>query len=54
MFFDTCVNSPGVSSPIKFAIAMNDTSALQGALADCMDNFSPVAYLEILDENNLS
>lgn len=31
---------------------MNDTSALQGALADCMDNFSPVAYLEILDENN--
>jgi hypothetical protein len=33
---------------------MNDTSALQGALTDCMDGFSPVAYLQILDEKEVN
>jgi len=40
----------GISSPIKFAVAMSDTSALKGALMTCMGTFAPVAYLEILDE----
>ncbi len=44
----------GVSSPIKFAVAMNDTSALTGALTTCMGEFVPVAYLEVLDEKEVN
>jgi hypothetical protein len=42
----------GSTSPMKVAIGMNDTSALQGALTSCIGTFSPIAYLEILDEKN--
>ena len=44
----------GVSSTIKFAVAMNDTSALTGALTTCMGEFVPVAYLEVLDEKEVN
>jgi hypothetical protein len=43
----------GVASPMKIAVAMNDTSALRLALDNCMGDFVPVAYLEILDDKEV-